>query len=59
MSIAPRSWRGAGVAQALKLWRTINLVNLKKNILPTRKRANLILKQGRGASRRNGGVAKL
>jgi len=34
------------VAQALKLWRTINLVNLKKNILPTRKRANLILSKG-------------
>jgi len=34
------------VAQALKLWRTINLVNLKKNILPTRKRANLILTKG-------------
>jgi type I pantothenate kinase len=33
-------------AQALKLWRTINLVNLKKNILPTRKRANLILSKG-------------
>lgn len=31
------------IAQALKLWRTINLVNLKKNILPTRQRANLIL----------------
>ncbi len=34
------------VAQALKLWRSINLVNLKKNILPTRKRANLILSKG-------------
>ncbi len=34
------------VAQALKLWRTINLLNLKKNILPTRKRANLILSKG-------------
>jgi len=34
------------IAQALKLWRTINLVNLKKNILPTRKRANLILSKG-------------
>ncbi len=34
------------VAQALKLWRTINLVNLKKNILPTRQRANLILSKG-------------
>ena len=34
------------IAQALKLWRTINLVNLKKNILPTRQRANLILAKG-------------
>jgi type I pantothenate kinase len=34
------------IAQALKLWRSINLVNLKKNILPTRKRANLILSKG-------------
>jgi type I pantothenate kinase len=37
---------GAAVAQALKLWRTINLLNLRKNILPTRKRANLILSKG-------------
>jgi type I pantothenate kinase len=35
--------REQAVEQALKLWRTINLVNLKKNILPTRQRANLIL----------------
>ena len=34
------------IAQALKLWRTINLVNLRKNILPTRQRANLILTKG-------------
>ena len=36
------------VDQALTLWRTINLVNLKKNILPTRQRANLILVKGEG-----------
>lgn len=30
----------------LSLWRTINLVNLKENILPTRQRANLILHKG-------------
>jgi type I pantothenate kinase len=35
--------REQAIEQALKLWRTINLVNLKKNILPTRQRANLIL----------------
>jgi type I pantothenate kinase len=34
------------IAQALKLWRSINLPNLKKNILPTRQRANLILRKG-------------
>jgi len=38
--------REQAIAQALKLWRTINLVNLKKNILPTRQRANLILSKG-------------
>jgi type I pantothenate kinase len=40
--------REQAIAQALKLWRTINLVNLRKNILPTRKRANLILSKGEG-----------
>ncbi len=36
------------IEQALKLWRTINLINLRKNILPTRKRANLILHKSEG-----------
>jgi type I pantothenate kinase len=31
---------------ATKLWREINGVNLRKNILPTRERANLILEKG-------------
>ncbi|MGL4325099.1 MAG: type I pantothenate kinase [Beijerinckiaceae bacterium] len=31
---------------AEKLWSTINLVNLRENILPTRPRASLILKKG-------------
>jgi type I pantothenate kinase len=31
---------------ALKLWRTINLKNLEQNILPTRRRAQLILQKG-------------
>ena len=31
---------------ALSLWRSINLPNLKENILPTRRRADLILKKG-------------
>lgn len=30
----------------LEIWRSINLVNLKENILPTRKRADLILRKG-------------
>jgi type I pantothenate kinase len=34
------------IAQALRLWRSINLVNLKENILPTRRRADLILSKG-------------
>ncbi len=33
-------------AKALSLWNTINLVNLKESILPTRPRATLILKKG-------------
>ncbi|ODR95835.1 pantothenate kinase [Methyloceanibacter stevinii] len=33
---------------ALSLWRTINLVNLHENILPTRQRADLILRKGAG-----------
>lgn len=31
---------------ALSLWRTINLVNLRENIVPTRQRADLILHKG-------------
>ncbi len=33
-------------ATGLTLWRTINLVNLTENILPTRQRADLILRKG-------------
>jgi type I pantothenate kinase len=33
-------------AIGLSLWRTINLVNLPENILPTRQRADLILRKG-------------
>jgi hypothetical protein len=33
-------------AIGLSLWRTINLVNLTENILPTRLRADLILRKG-------------
>jgi type I pantothenate kinase len=35
------------VETARTLWRTINLVNLRQNILPTRERAHLILEKGR------------
>ncbi|MBN9281931.1 MAG: type I pantothenate kinase, partial [Hyphomicrobium denitrificans] len=31
---------------ALSLWRNINLKNLEQNILPTRRRAQLILQKG-------------
>ena len=34
------------VATGLSIWRTINLVNLRENILPTRQRADLILRKG-------------
>lgn len=34
------------VARAREIWRTINLKNLTENILPTRRRAELILKKG-------------
>jgi type I pantothenate kinase len=34
------------LARAEELWRTINLVNLRDNILPTRPRASLILRKG-------------
>jgi type I pantothenate kinase len=35
------------VETARRLWTTINLVNLRENILPTRERAHLILEKGR------------
>ena len=35
-------------AKAAEIWTSINLVNLTDNILPTRKRADLILAKGRG-----------
>ncbi len=35
-------------AKALDIWRSINLVNLTENILPTRPRADLILAKGPG-----------
>jgi len=32
---------------AKRIWRTVNLVNLHDNVLPTRERAHLILEKGR------------
>jgi type I pantothenate kinase len=37
----------AAVDTARTIWRTINLVNLRENVLPTRERAHLILEKGR------------
>ena len=34
-------------ATALAIWRDINLVNLRENVLPTRDRAHLVLEKGR------------
>jgi type I pantothenate kinase len=34
-------------ATATRLWQTINLVNLRENLLPTRPRADLVLRKGR------------
>lgn len=39
---------GEAIATALELWRSINLVNLEENILPTRLRADLILVKDEG-----------
>ena len=36
----------AAQARALEIWRTINMKNLEENILPTRQRAQLILRKG-------------
>jgi type I pantothenate kinase len=35
------------IATATQIWQTINLVNLRQNVLPTRERAHLILEKGR------------
>ena len=32
---------------ARRIWQTINLVNLRENVLPTRERAHLVLEKGR------------
>ncbi len=35
------------VATARRIWETVNLVNLRRNVRPTRERAHLILRKGR------------
>jgi type I pantothenate kinase len=44
---------------ARTLWRTINLVNLHENILPTRERAHLVLQKGRDHAVRRVRLRKL
>ncbi len=39
--------RDEATTMARTLWETINLVNLRENVLPTRERAHLILEKGR------------
>jgi type I pantothenate kinase len=47
------------VDTARELWRTINLVNLHENILPTRERAHLVLQKGRDHAVRRVRLRKL
>jgi type I pantothenate kinase len=44
---------------ARRLWQTINLVNLRENVLPTRERAHLILEKGRDHAVRKVKLRKL
>ena len=44
---------------ARQIWRTINLVNLRENVLPTRERAHLILEKGRDHAIRKVKLRKL
>ena len=44
---------------ALKLWRTVNLKNLEENILPTRRRAQLILQKAKSHSVQSVALRKL
>jgi type I pantothenate kinase len=46
-------------ATARRLWQTINLVNLRENVLPTRDRAHLILEKGRDHAVRRVRLRKL
>jgi len=50
---------GDAIETARRIWRTINLVNLHENILPTRERAHLVLHKGRDHAVRNVRLRKL
>ena len=47
------------VETARRIWRTVNLVNLQENVLPTRDRAHLILEKGRDHAVRRVKLRKL
>jgi type I pantothenate kinase len=47
------------VSTAREIWQTINLVNLRKNVQPTRERATLILEKGRDHAIRKVRLRKL
>jgi len=44
---------------ARRIWHSINLVNLRENVLPTRERAHLILEKGRDHAIRRVKLRKL
>jgi type I pantothenate kinase len=50
---------GEAEATARHIWQTINLVNLRQNVLPTRERAHLILEKGRDHAVRRVKLRKL
>jgi type I pantothenate kinase len=47
------------IATARGIWESINLVNLRENVLPTRERAHLILEKGRDHAVRRVRLRKL
>jgi type I pantothenate kinase len=51
--------REEAITAARTLWETINLVNLRQNVLPTRERAHLILEKGRDHAVRRVKLRKL
>lgn len=51
--------RDEAVETARDIWRSINLVNLRDNVLPTRERAHLILEKGRDHAVRRVRLRKL